>query len=197
MNLSPEDRRFWVMPGDVQLGSKGLPVPGFNVDQTAKFFFNQSGSWLRLRMKADDEHPLTWLVLDGAPIEIMRKDPDNEFSARIFTLADIEPMAWSLHDFELEEIAAVEHVMLDRHKRESEQLAQQQADDAAGRKTDRQRAQMNERHPRQRQELADKQTADLARIAERKERAETKLAATIALVKAEAVLYAILPPEIL
>ena len=195
MQLSPDSQRFWVVPEDIAFGRKGLPEPAFNVDQTARFFFNQSGSWLRLRMKPDENHPHTWLMLDGEPIEIARKDPGDDFSARVFSLADIEPMAWSLHGFEIEEIEAEEKAMAGRHRREIADLEAAQEQERGSRKSARQLEQMAERHPKQRYAMADRHAADRQKLVLRRQRADRRLAATVALVKAEAVLYDILPAE--
>lgn len=71
-------------------------APFFRVEETAKTFFGMSASWLRLKMAATPDHPLTWFVRDGRPMEFRRADPAKPDSARIFTLADIEPMVASL-----------------------------------------------------------------------------------------------------
>jgi hypothetical protein len=74
------------------------PTPTYRVDVVARFFFGMSASWLRLKLKADEEHPATWFVNpDGSRMEFRRLDPMKGTSARVFTLADIEPMAWSLY----------------------------------------------------------------------------------------------------
>jgi hypothetical protein len=79
--------------------------PFFSVDQVAKFFFAMSASWLRLKLKPDKDHPQTWFVNpDGTRMEFRRNKPGQADSSRVFTLADIEPMAWSL--FRLEGIKA-------------------------------------------------------------------------------------------
>jgi len=74
-------------------------APFYRVDEVAKFFFGMSASWLRLRMKSDKKHPDTWFVSDGRPIEFKRNIPGKTDSARIFSLADIQPMAESLFVF--------------------------------------------------------------------------------------------------
>jgi hypothetical protein len=74
-------------------------APFFRVDTVAKVFFGMSASWLRLKLKADKEHPDTWFVHQGKRMDFRRSDPDRTDSARVFTLADIEPMAWSLYRF--------------------------------------------------------------------------------------------------
>jgi hypothetical protein len=74
-------------------------APFFRVEEVAKVFFAMSASWLRLKMATDPEHPDTWFVRDGRKMEFRRLNPDKAISARVFTLADIEPMAYSLRDF--------------------------------------------------------------------------------------------------
>jgi hypothetical protein len=73
--------------------------PFFHVNGVAQIFFGMSASWLRLKLKADKNHPDTWFVLRGARMQFRRSDPDKSDSARVFTLADIEPMTWSLYKF--------------------------------------------------------------------------------------------------
>jgi hypothetical protein len=73
--------------------------PVYRVDEMAKFFFGMSASWLRLKLKADKEHPETWFVVRGKRMDFRRNDPDKGDSARVFILADVEPMAWSLFTF--------------------------------------------------------------------------------------------------
>jgi hypothetical protein len=74
-------------------------APFFRVDAVAKVFFGMSASWLRLKLKADKDHPDTWFVLRGKKMDFRRSDPGKTDSSRVFTLADIEPMAWSLFTF--------------------------------------------------------------------------------------------------
>ena len=76
-------------------------VPAYRVDTVARIFFGMSASWLRLKLKEDEGHPATWFVnRDGTRMEFRRLDPAKTDSARVFTLADIEPMAWSLYRFD-------------------------------------------------------------------------------------------------
>jgi hypothetical protein len=71
--------------------------PTYHMNEVAKFFFAMSASWLRLRLKSDEEHPETWFVNpDGTRMEFRRNDPNRATSARLFWLSDIEKMAWSL-----------------------------------------------------------------------------------------------------
>jgi hypothetical protein len=74
-------------------------VPVYRVAEVAKFFFGMSESWLRLKLRPDEDHPDTWFVYRGRRMDIRRKDPDKDDSERVFTLADIEPMAVSLRRF--------------------------------------------------------------------------------------------------
>jgi hypothetical protein len=74
-------------------------VPVYRVAEVAKVFFGMSESWLRLKLRPDEDHPLTWFVYQGKRMDIRRKDPDKDDSERVFTLADIELMALSLHRF--------------------------------------------------------------------------------------------------
>lgn len=73
--------------------------PFYKMDETAKMFFAMSASWLRLKLRPDDEHPETWFTVGGKRMDFRRKDPLKSDSARVFTLADIEPMAWSLFNY--------------------------------------------------------------------------------------------------
>jgi len=193
--LSPEGRRFWVEPDMLRYGKKGLPDPAFNVDQVAKFFFARSGSWLRFRMRPDEDHPHTWLVLDGAPIDIQRKDPEDTGSARVFSVADIEPMAWSLYRFELADIDKERAELTARHKMETARLDTQHQLERGKAKTERMNRVLAERQPRQSQKLNERHAAQLAALDERRLRADVDLAATIDLVHAIARLYGILPGE--
>lgn len=89
----PGGRRFWVTPDMVRVDKHAVPVPVFGVEATAQMFFARSGSWLRMRMRPHPpEFPHGYFVLDGKPLKIRRTKSD----ARIFSLADIEPMAWAL-----------------------------------------------------------------------------------------------------
>jgi hypothetical protein len=84
---------------------KGAPVderltPNFAVQETATTFFGRSPDWLRWRYRADDpkrskvRFPNGYFVLDD---EVL--DPKTTPSgARYYTLADIEKMAYALHD---------------------------------------------------------------------------------------------------
>lgn len=75
-------------------------APVYRVSEVAAFFFGMSESWLRLRLRPDEKHPESWFVgLDGKRLDIRRKDAARDDSERVFTLADIEPMAWSLYRF--------------------------------------------------------------------------------------------------
>lgn len=74
-------------------------APFFRVEEVSKAFFGMSSSWMRLKLNPDPEHPETWFVRDGKRMEFRRLNPARAGSARVFTLADIEPMAYSLHDF--------------------------------------------------------------------------------------------------
>src|SRR5215831_11940851 len=105
--------------------TKGLADPGLTVHELSRLFFGKSSSWLRLRMREDERHPMTWMVLDGAPLVIERKDPDEAESARIFSLADIEPMAYSMYFFDL---ADLEQDLADQRKAQPEERARLQAD---------------------------------------------------------------------
>lgn len=193
--LTPAGRRFWVDRSMLEYGRDGLPSPRFTVAETAKIFFGMSGSWLRARMHRDAEHPDTWLVLDGKPIVFQRKTPSDEQSHRVFSLADIEPMAWSLHGFELDDIDRARSALRDRQT--TELNAMRAAHDAEWKvernKTPRMREQLTERHPRQLAALAEKHAAQEASLSTRAETAARRLGATLALVRAMAVLHGILP----
>jgi hypothetical protein len=195
--LRPRSRRFWVTREMLAFGGDGLPNPRFNVEETAKIFFAKSGSWLRFRMRPSDEHPDTWLVLDGKPIQIQRKNPADDQSHRVFSLAEIEPMAWSLHAIELAEIDRARSEMQARQAVELTTLTTEQQAEAALEKnqTERMRQVLAERHPRKRDQLAEKHAAQRTALDERLVTAERQLAATIALVRAEADLYGILTDE--
>lgn len=79
---------------------KRSQVPAFRVSEVAKFFFGMSESWLRLKLREDEDHPDTWFVNpDGTKMEFRRKDAERGNSERVFLLSDIEPMAWSLVRF--------------------------------------------------------------------------------------------------
>jgi hypothetical protein len=195
--LRPKDRRFWVTKEMLAFGNDGLPKPNFNVEETAKIAFGMSGSWLRFRMRPNEGHPLTWLVLDGKPIEILRKNPDDEQSHRVFSLADIEPMAWSLFSFEEQDIARARSELAAKHKME---LAGLLADQEVERKRERNQTvrmigTLAEKHPRQQDQLAEKHAREVRTLDTRQETAERRLDATVALVCALAVLYGILPAE--
>jgi hypothetical protein len=84
-------------------------APVFHVNGVAQVFFGMSASWLRLKLKADENHPDTWFVtgghlengklVGGTRMNFRRADPEKSDSARKFLLSDIEPMAWSLYRF--------------------------------------------------------------------------------------------------
>jgi len=74
--------------------------PFYSVHEVAKVFFAMSSSWLRLKLNPDEEHPQTWFTdRDGVRLGFWRRNPERPDSARLFTLADIEPMAYSLFEF--------------------------------------------------------------------------------------------------
>jgi hypothetical protein len=73
-------------------------APFFRVETVARVFFGMSASWLRLKLNPDAEHPDTWFVRDGRRMEFRRLSAEKPSSARVFTLADIEPMAYSLRN---------------------------------------------------------------------------------------------------
>jgi len=90
--------------------------PFFSVDQAAKMFFGMSASWLRLKLKPDEDHPETWFTHpDGRRMTFRRKDPERADSSRVFWLSDIGPMAWSLfrsdERFTAEKLGRVLHVV--------------------------------------------------------------------------------------
>jgi hypothetical protein len=89
--------------------------PFYSVDQVAKFFFAMSASWLRLKLKRDASHPETWFTDEnGVQINFRRNKPEQADSSRVFTLADIERMAWSLYWFSgitAEKLARIIHVV--------------------------------------------------------------------------------------
>lgn len=106
--IAPPDRRFWLAYEDLPVDRFGLPVPRFNVIQTASFFFARSNSWLRAFIRQGQ------FVLDGEPLVFSRiprfvQDEDTgEFKPaeraegeerndpRYFSLADVERMAYAL-----------------------------------------------------------------------------------------------------
>jgi hypothetical protein len=86
--------------------------PTYHINEVAKIFFAMSASWLRLRLKADDDHPETWFVNpDGTRMQFRRNDPEKAVSARVFWLSDIEPMVWSLVRFGGIETHRLAHVL--------------------------------------------------------------------------------------
>lgn len=90
VSAGPADRRFWIMPAMDREG------PSYPIKTAASVFFARSQTWLRSMEYIDAEkYPHGRLVLDGRPIEFIR---DNR-GARLFFLHDIEPMAFSLHEF--------------------------------------------------------------------------------------------------
>lgn len=96
----PQDRTYMVTEA-MLLGRKWhrRQAPFYRVEEVAKFFFAMSASWLRLKMAEDADHPETWFVRDGERMRFRRSKPEKADSARVFLLSDIEPMAYSLHDF--------------------------------------------------------------------------------------------------
>lgn len=75
-------------------------APFFRVDAVSKVFFGMSASWLRLKLKADEEHPETWFTWpDGSRMNFRRSNADRSDSSRVFTLADIQPMTLSLYRY--------------------------------------------------------------------------------------------------
>lgn len=94
-------RRFWITSAMIESQNwHRRQKPLYSVHEVAKVFFGMSGSWLRGKLAADPKHPDTWFVLDGKAMDFARRDPAaRESSGRIFSLAQIEPMARSLRDF--------------------------------------------------------------------------------------------------
>lgn len=74
-------------------------APFYSVHEVAKMFFAMSSSWLRLKLNPEPGRPHTSFVKAGKRMEFRRRNPEKTDSARVFTLADIEPMAYSLHSF--------------------------------------------------------------------------------------------------
>src|SRR5690348_1215012 len=75
-------------------------APFYSVHEVAKIFFAMSSSWLRLKLNPEPGRPHgSFLDVHGKPMVFRRRDPDNSHSARVFTLADVEQMAHSLHEF--------------------------------------------------------------------------------------------------
>lgn len=74
-------------------------APFYSVHEVAKVFFAMSSSWVRLKLNPEPGRPQgSFLDEDGAAIVFRRRNPDKADSARVFTLADVEKMAYSLHD---------------------------------------------------------------------------------------------------
>ncbi len=99
--MAPQDERTYMVTEAMLLSRnwRRRQAPFYRVEEMAKMFFAMSASWLRLKMSADPEHPETWFVRDGQRMQFRRSNPDKPDSARVFWLADVEPMAYSLHQF--------------------------------------------------------------------------------------------------
>ena len=194
--LHPPDRRFWVQPDMIPLDRKGLPSPAFTVHETARLYFGMSSSWLRVKMRRTDRYPLSQLVLDSQPMEIRRKYPDKAESARLFVLSDIEPMAFSLRDFEAEETEAKRKDMVTIHAAKSRALAEKQrtilARSAPGSK---QHSRLVEAHANQRTALNAAQAHQMAGFDQALADLDRKLRATIMIVRGEAQLHGILDED--
>lgn len=193
-DLHPPDRRFWVTSDMIPLDRHGLPEPNFTVHETAKLFFGKSSSWLRLRMRRTDDYPASWLVLDGVPMEIRRKDPDDPGSARLFVLSDIEPMARSMHAFAADEITAERKALQASQPAELTRLRDSQRQ-IAGKHAEgtKQRTRLTAAHANQRDRLAERHQHQLDALDKRREDLDRQLAATVEIVKGVARLYGILP----
>jgi hypothetical protein len=75
-------------------------APFYSVHVVAQIFFAMSPSWLRLKLNPEPGRPDTSFVTDaGKRMEFRRRNPEKSDSARVFTLADVERMAHSLHNF--------------------------------------------------------------------------------------------------
>ena len=192
--LRPEGRRFWIEHGMIPLDRQGLPSPNFTVHETAKLFFAKSSSWLRLIMRVTEEYPLSRLVLDGKPMDIRRKRGND--SARLFTLADIEPMAYSIFEFALAEIDAERKALGTSQPAEMQALELKQAQIVSKLpRESKQRIRLSTAHGEQRKRLAEKHAAQLAALDKRRAAQDVQLDATIAIVKGVGRLYGILGPE--
>jgi hypothetical protein len=90
----PPDRRFWITGDMLAFTRTGSPRPWFNTHTVATVFLGYSAAWLRQRMRASDDYPLSMLVLDGQPVSIHRSKSDD----RQFSLAAIERSAHALYE---------------------------------------------------------------------------------------------------
>lgn len=72
-------------------------APFYSVHEVAKVYFAMSSSWLRLKLNPEPGRPEgSFLDEHGKAMQFRRRDPDKADSARVFTLADVERMAYSL-----------------------------------------------------------------------------------------------------
>lgn len=72
-------------------------APFYSVHEVAKVYFAMSSSWLRLKLNPEPGRPEgSFLDEHGKAMVFRRRDPDKADSARVFTLADVERMAYSL-----------------------------------------------------------------------------------------------------
>lgn len=85
-------------------------VPTYRVEETAKFFFGMSASWLRRLLRPGKDHPDTWFVWSGKRMEFRRLE-SGRTSARVFLLSDVEKMAYSLRAFDVIDQATLVRVL--------------------------------------------------------------------------------------
>jgi hypothetical protein len=195
-DLRPQGRRFWVLDDMIPLDARGLPKPAFTVHETAKLFFGMSSSWLRLLMRPSDDFPMSRLVLDGKPIEIRRKYPEEDESARLFTLADIEPMAHSIHGFAVAAIEAERKRLAEAQPEETRALEERQrAIVAALPAKSRQRSRLSDAHAGQRERLAAKHRDQLSSLDAEEAQLLEQLEAIIGVVLKVARVYRILDQD--
>ena len=72
-------------------------APFYSVHEVAKVYFAMSSSWLRLKLNPEPGRAEgSFLDEHGKAMQFRRRDPDKSDSARVFTLADVERMAYSL-----------------------------------------------------------------------------------------------------
>lgn len=114
LGAPPNGRRFWLEDKMFPLDDEGMYTPRYSVQEVSKCFFGQGPDWLRWRMRPDkpskrtgkSKHPNGFFLLDGKPLKFKRlkprtSDPEkaqdpNLNTARYYTLADIERMAYAL-----------------------------------------------------------------------------------------------------
>ena len=109
-------------------------APFYSVHEVAKVYFAMSSSWLRLKLNPEPGRPEgSFLDEHGKAMQFRRRDPDKSDSARVFTLADVERMAYSLWELgDIDSVRLTQILNLVKCEAELYRLFDEPAEDGQG-----------------------------------------------------------------